>query len=345
MRTASAPYRSEPTGRTRRLRHPRRWIADAIGVGFALAGAFAFTAIFRLDGFTLGPVAALVGGGLPVALAAYSRARSAKLELEADGIHLTIRVSRWPRRPLLVRARVDELEAVSFMIFAGHYRVVLRTNDGALLPLTDDYDLGGGELQRELARVQAFLFPGREAPVIPANVLDTGPTGLAGSARLAFVLVCVFAGCGGVALYGLKRKNTHYQTAEATRRLGAIESAARNSFERGIKGPGGATIHAFCPSAPQVPHLVPRGIMVRVGQSELDAEGWRCLGFELQQPVRFAYHFESNYPATGSAATFTAAAYGDLDGDDVHSSFVLVGQGSSDGSYRRVSFRITNENE
>jgi hypothetical protein len=326
------------------MRHPQRWGAGALGGLLLLIGGVSVATLLLGDK----PLALLLlvfGGGGPALIALYARAQRCSLRLEDDGHQLLVRIARWPRRARLVRVDLAAIERVWFEAAASNYRVALCLRGGGMVALAEEYDLGGRELRREIARVHRFLLPGHPLPELPYDLDPGAPAASSGLWRLVAALVSVFAACGGFAVYGLKRKLSHSQTAEATRNLAVIEHGAREAFSKGTAGPDGARIHAFCPSAPQVPDYVPRAAKTFVSPEELRADGWRCLGFELRDPVLYAYRFESNYPVTGSAAVFTATAMGDLDGDGEQSTFILVGRGTNTGEYRRESFRIVNEEE
>ncbi len=145
--------------------------------------------------------------------------------------------------------------------------------------------------------------------------------------------------------YGATRKRKMYAATEAYRSLSAIETLASQRFGEGIPGPDGARIHAFCPSAPRTPATAPRAEMLHAPADAWRAEGWSCLGFTLPAPQRYSLSYTSNYPATGSAASFTIEANGDLDGDGVTSTFRLTAQGTKSGDLERIRHEVTNEYE
>ncbi len=60
------------------------------------------------------------------------------------------------------------------------------------------------------------------------------------------------------------------------------------------------------------------------------AEPWNSLKFELHDPQYYAYQFTES--GTGTGARFSAAAYGNLDGDAVYSTFEMQATVGSDGS-------------
>jgi hypothetical protein len=58
--------------------------------------------------------------------------------------------------------------------------------------------------------------------------------------------------------------------------------------------------------------------------STWDADGtWNSLQFSVSDPSYFAYQYDS--AGTTNAATFTATAFGNLDGDAAFSTFTRVG--------------------
>ena len=79
-------------------------------------------------------------------------------------------------------------------------------------------------------------------------------------------------------------------------------------------------------------------------QTGHSGEGWKCLRFEVTKPQYYQYQYElggppisvklpkGNSPKGAAGSTnrpFTAYARGDLDGDGVHSWFVMTGLGSA----------------
>jgi type II secretory pathway pseudopilin PulG len=84
--------------------------------------------------------------------------------------------------------------------------------------------------------------------------------------------------------------------------------------------------HAYPPSAPLTPAVVPRGTHEADPPGAWDTPSWRALGFrpaEEGAAHAFAFGFESSNGTTRS--TFTAVSHGDLDGDGVTSTFFVMG--------------------
>jgi type II secretory pathway pseudopilin PulG len=84
--------------------------------------------------------------------------------------------------------------------------------------------------------------------------------------------------------------------------------------------------HAYPPSAPLTPAVVPHGTREVDPVGAWDQPTWKALGFRAAEegvPHAFAFAFES---ANGDArSSFTAIAHGDLDGDGVTSTFEVRG--------------------
>lgn len=93
---------------------------------------------------------------------------------------------------------------------------------------------------------------------------------------------------------------------------------------------------SFPPTAPLTPAAVPRGV------AESDPDGawehltWRSLGFRFETPHAFAFRYESGLDPESGAARFIASAHGDLDGDDVLSTFEVRGERRANGAARVV---------
>lgn len=176
------------------------------------------------------------------------------------------------------------------------------------------------------------------------------PSAVTGSAIVFIVIaagaVVVFIGIlSALAIYGTARYLKHAKTAEATRTLGILERSSESHFQVAAEGDGGDPVHQFCPSAEQTPATVPRATKVEVEADEWEANGWECLKFRTTQPQYYAYRYDSNASASGTRASYTATALGDIDGDTIVSTFQLIGKGTASGQTTRVSFRVTNEDE
>jgi hypothetical protein len=84
--------------------------------------------------------------------------------------------------------------------------------------------------------------------------------------------------------------------------------------------------HAYPPSAPLTPALVPRGTREVDPAGAWDAPGWKAIGFRaVEDGVPHAFAFELTTVNGAARSTFAAIAHGDLDGDGVTSTFEVRG--------------------
>jgi type IV pilus assembly protein PilA len=160
------------------------------------------------------------------------------------------------------------------------------------------------------------------------------------------IVVAIIGVLASLAIYGVARYLKHAKTAEATRAIGAIETGARQQYQREtpFTGDSDKFVHTFCETAPLTPATVPAARKLKVPGALWDARGWQCLKFSMNDPQFYAYKHDSN-AAEGTAAIYTASAIGDLDGNGVTSLFELVGHGGSYGDAVRDSFRVIDEDE
>ncbi len=166
------------------------------------------------------------------------------------------------------------------------------------------------------------------------------------------IVVAIIGVLAALAIYGVSRYLKHSKTAEATRNLGSIETGSKNAFqqETDTSGPPPTGIgpfkHVFCTpdvTGPKVPAAIPAAQKVKVDAKLWDTDTWKCLKFSINEPQFYAYGYTST--GEGTAATYTATAEGNLDGNAVNSLFELKGAGSTTGDAQRLSLKITNEDE
>ncbi len=85
---------------------------------------------------------------------------------------------------------------------------------------------------------------------------------------------------------------------------------------------GDRTLSRFPGSAPLTPADVPAGTAVTTG-SDFDTPVWNALHFNLSDPHRFSYQYDSS--GISNSGQFTASAFADLDADEELSTFVRFG--------------------
>ncbi|MFI5300634.1 MAG: type II secretion system protein [Polyangiales bacterium] len=161
------------------------------------------------------------------------------------------------------------------------------------------------------------------------------------------MVVGIIGVLAALALYGVSAYLRHSKTAEATRNLGAIENGERAQYEIETVA-GGASAqtfyHEFCQPTTPVPASVPAASKYTSTAADWTAPGWACLKFTMNSPQYYSYSV-SNNAGTGTGATYSADAYGDLNGNGIQSTFQLDGFGGPTGDAVRQSLRIFNEDD
>ena len=105
-------------------------------------------------------------------------------------------------------------------------------------------------------------------------------------------------------------------------------------FEVGqVDAAGNALAQHFPASAPLTPSEIPCGVAAEPLPEDWAASpSWATLNFEVREPHRYSYQFDSE--GTGVGATFTASAFGDVDCDGIYSTFIRVGEVTSENEVR-----------
>lgn len=157
-------------------------------------------------------------------------------------------------------------------------------------------------------------------------------------------VVAIIGVISALAYAGVARYLAHSKTPEATSTLAAFQNGSRVAYAAETDSGGSGTgpfVHKFCPSA-----TVPVPPAIPAAQRTLGtwtAATWVCLKFTLSAPQSYQYNYTSS--GIGTAATYNAAAYGDLNGNSVISTFLLTGKGGSNGEAQRQTMVIVNEDE
>jgi type IV pilus assembly protein PilA len=173
------------------------------------------------------------------------------------------------------------------------------------------------------------------------------------------IVVAIIGVLAALAVYGVRRYLLNAKTAEARNAVGQMAKDAKTAFEResmssGVMAAGNSTavINNLCTDAESsVPATVAlvRGMKYQSSTAEWRAsgeptKGFQCLHFELTDPQYFMYDYKGT---TGANGGFTAIANGDLNGDDVTSTFII--RGSVEGTSRTIlvspNFEETNPEE
>jgi type IV pilus assembly protein PilA len=160
------------------------------------------------------------------------------------------------------------------------------------------------------------------------------------------IVVAIIGILAAVAVPAFLRYMRQARTSEAPPNLKKIFDGAKTYYESGSKVTRGSTA---TPIAVQFPTSTRSGAgwspATKCCESadgsgrcapvtaDWDDASWKVLGFEIKDPHYFNYQFISN--GSGAGATFTAGAYGDLNCDNIMSTFeraALIDDGAVKGS-------------
>jgi len=145
------------------------------------------------------------------------------------------------------------------------------------------------------------------------------------------IVVAIIGILAALAIVGVKKYMTSAKTAEARNSLGTMSTQASQVWS-GEKMVGailadGATVgatHTLCGGATlKVPDgNPPKGVKYQSSTKDGEdfhagtvTDGWKCLGFALDAPQYYQYHYTATVSTTADANKFSSFAYGDLNGD------------------------------
>ncbi|MBX3219988.1 MAG: prepilin-type N-terminal cleavage/methylation domain-containing protein [Labilithrix sp.] len=175
------------------------------------------------------------------------------------------------------------------------------------------------------------------------------------------IVVAIVGVLAVLAVYGVRKYIANAKTAEAKNALGQIGKDAASALEREIIAPavlaGGATAalnRRLCLSASvTVPGTAaeikgqkyqpnPNPLQDYNVDSATPGMGFACLKFEMSTPQYYMYNYTSDSSATAIGTVITATANGDLNGDDVLSTFIL--RGAMEGAQLKLAPSIDETN-
>lgn len=142
----------------------------------------------------------------------------------------------------------------------------------------------------------------------------------------ALVLVVAFVGITGY--LGMRSYVKASKVVEARNALAMIARDATAAYENGGDPLVEPAVRKLCPSASKPVPADRKAISGRKYQStpsEWQADkdrnaGFACLRFEMMAPQQYQYEY------VATETSFTARAWGDLDGDGVYSTFEIRGE-------------------
>jgi type IV pilus assembly protein PilA len=153
------------------------------------------------------------------------------------------------------------------------------------------------------------------------------------------IVVAIVGVLAALAIYGVRKYLLNSKTAEVRNAVGQMAKDAKAAYERESMSSkvlaGGASADVsnnLCTDASKTVPAAKTSIAGKKYQSapsdwtvdEATAgKGFACLRFSVSDPQYYMYDYKGTSGATGK---FTAAGYGDLNGDTVTSSFALAGE-------------------
>ena len=166
------------------------------------------------------------------------------------------------------------------------------------------------------------------------------------------IVVAIIGVLAALAIFGVNRYLKSAKTSEAKNSVGRISRGAQEAYERetnvqqlvGLGASSTTASHSLCASAdapipavpPEAKKYVPNNIKDTDFNSGSSSHGWKCLRFDLNDPIYYSYHYVQGTGYRGTAAMgvavpdatgYEASAMGDLDGDKTQLSyFGLTGQ-------------------
>jgi type IV pilus assembly protein PilA len=154
------------------------------------------------------------------------------------------------------------------------------------------------------------------------------------------ITVAIIGVLSALAIFGVRRYLQHSKSVEAKNALGQMAKDAKTAFERESMASkvlaGGSVVGVSSNLCLSATKPVPPDMARVTGQKYqsipdewlvdmlmVPPRGFSCLKFSITDPQYFMYNYEGT---AGTAGVFTAAAYGDLNGDTITSTFQLAGK-------------------
>ena len=153
------------------------------------------------------------------------------------------------------------------------------------------------------------------------------------------IVVAIVGILSVLAIYGVRKYIANAKTAEARNSLGQIakDAAAAVEREKGTTallaaGSSSTLMRMFCQAAPgTVPAAITSVKAQKYQSTKADwssstdnTVGWQCLKFSIDEPQYYMYQY-TGVGTDANAGSFTANAFGDLNGDGVESTFSVMG--------------------
>jgi type IV pilus assembly protein PilA len=153
------------------------------------------------------------------------------------------------------------------------------------------------------------------------------------------IVVAIVGVLAALAIYGVRKYLLNSKTAEVRNAVGQMAKDAKAAYEREsmdskvLAGGASATVsNNLCIDASKTVPVDKSSIAGKKYQSAATdwtvdegtpGKGFACLRFSMSDPQYYMYDYKGTAGATGK---FTAAGYGDLNGDAATSAFTLLGE-------------------
>jgi len=164
------------------------------------------------------------------------------------------------------------------------------------------------------------------------------------------IVVAIIGVLAALAIYGVRRYIFSAKTAEARSNVGRLAKDASNKFNG--ENMTGTTMafdtsqgiaREMCEDAAKTPTDTPAAEKYQSHPSQWQAAGWQCLGFSMVDPQLYSYEYTyggtATAPATGTS--FSAVAYGNLDGDAIESTFTMRGDVLEEASGGALTVKLS----
>jgi prepilin-type N-terminal cleavage/methylation domain-containing protein len=138
------------------------------------------------------------------------------------------------------------------------------------------------------------------------------------------IVVAIMGVLAAVAIPSFSKTVRRARTSEALLGIRKIFDGSIAYYDRDHVTPTGDIVPPQFPgSVGPTPGLPPRGIKADVQAGDWDHPTWSALTFAVADPYYYVYQYES--VGTGFGATFVGIALGDLDGNQLASTFLRGG--------------------
>jgi type IV pilus assembly protein PilA len=139
------------------------------------------------------------------------------------------------------------------------------------------------------------------------------------------IVVAIMGVLAAIAIPTFLKYIKRTRTTEAVENLHLLFESSVSYFDAAHTNAVGAILPATFPeSQAPTPDLTAIGVNKHEPvAAEWQTPTWNSLNFAISDPHYFAYQYDS--AGSNIGATFTASAFGDLDGDHIYSTFVRLG--------------------